>query len=87
MVRFRYQAEGVPVCFPDESDALAVTVGAAGAVSFTYRCRAYTSAEEEGAPLLPPAMAAAIASLHPDSGLSVAYVDAGGARLSPCWLS
>ena len=87
VVRFRYQAEGVPVCFPDESDALAVTVGAAGAVSFTYRCRAYTPAEEEGAPLLPPAMAAAIASLHPDSGLSVAYVDAGGARLSPCWLS
>lgn len=87
VVRFRYQAAGVPVCFPDESDALAVTVGGAGVSSFTYRCRSYTPAEEAGPPLLPPAMAAAMASLHPDSGLSVAYVDAGGPRLSPCWLS
>ena len=87
VVRFRYQAEGVPVCFPDESDALTVTVGVGGVTSFTYRCRAYTPVEEEGAPLLPPAMAAAMASLHPDSGLSLAYVDTGNTRLSPCWLS
>lgn len=87
VIRFRYQAEGVAVHFPDESDALAVTVGGAGITGFTYRCRAYTPVEEAGAPLLPPAMAAAIASLHPDSGLSVAYVDTGASRLSPCWLS
>lgn len=87
VVRFRYQAENVPVCFPDESDALAVTVSGAGITGFAYRCRAYTPLEEEGPPLLPPAMAAAIAALHPDSGLSLAYVDAGAARLSPSWLS
>lgn len=87
VVRFRYQAEGIPVCFPDESDALTVTVGGGGVTGFAYRCRSYTPAEEEGAPLLPPAMAAAMASLHPDSGLSLAYVDAGNPRLSPCWLS
>ena len=84
---FRYQAEGIPVCFPDESDALTVTVGVGGVTDFTYRCRSYTPVEEAGAPLLPPAMAAAMASLHPDSGLSLAYVDTGAARISPCWLS
>jgi len=87
VVRFRYQAGGIPVCFPDESDALTVTVGGGAVTGFTYRCRAYTPVEEEGAPLLPPAMAAAMASIHPDSGLSLAYVDAGTARISPCWLS
>lgn len=86
-VVFRYQAEGIPVCFPDESDALTVTVGVGGVTDFTYRCRSYTPVEEAGAPLLPPAMAAAMASLHPDSGLSLAYVDTGAARISPCWLS
>ena len=83
----RLPVEGIPVCFPDESDALTVTVGVGGVTDFTYRCRSYTPVEEAGAPLLPPAMAAAMASLHPDSGLSLAYVDTGAARISPCWLS
>ena len=87
VVRFRYQVEGVPVCFPDESDALEVTVSGTAVTAFTYRCRTYTPLEESGAPLLPPAMAAAMASLHPDSGLSLAYVDGGTANLSPGWLA
>ena len=87
VVRFRYQVEGVPVCFPDESAALEVTVRGAAVTAFTYRCRSYTPSEESGAPLLPPAMAAAMASLHPDSGLSLAYVDRGNANLSPGWLA
>ena len=86
-VHFRYQVGSVPICFPDESDALSVTISGTGITGFAYRCRTYTPLEEAGAPLLPPAMAAAIASLHPDSGLSLAYVDAGTPQLSPCWLS
>ena len=90
MIRFRYQAEGVPVCFTDESDALTVTVNGTAVTDFVYRCRSYTTLEESDstpAPLLPPPMAAAIATLRSDSGLTIAYVDGGTSRLSPCWLS
>ena len=88
VIRFRYQAEDIPVCFPDESDALAVTISGLSVTGFSYRCRFYTPLEEtDSEPLLPPSMAAAIASLRPDSGLTAAYVDAGGTQLSPCWLS
>lgn len=85
-VGFRYQVEGVPVLFPDEEDALTVLVRGGGEIAaFTYRCRAYTPEEEDSA-LLPPAMAAAIASLYPEGALSIGYVDGGSGRLSADWL-
>ena len=37
--------------------------------------------------LLPPAMAIAIASLRPDTGLSLSYVDNGAETLSARWLA
>lgn len=85
-LRFRYQAEGIPIFFSDEADALAVTYQNGGVTSFTYRCRSYGAAEEEPAALLPAAMAQAIAAEHPGSALSVGYEDDGTGRLSAQWL-
>lgn len=87
-LRFRYQVEGIPVCFSDEGDALAVTVREGAITAFTYRCRSYTPVEdrEPAQPLLPPAMAAAIAAGYSDPRLSIGYVDAGAGRLRAQWL-
>lgn len=89
LIRFRCQVEGIPVLFPDESDALTVSVSGGAVTAFTYRCRSYT-AEADGisAPLTPPAMAAAMAAhQYPEEGLSIGYVDSGTGMISPCWLA
>ena len=82
---FGYQSSYLPVIFSDGEEALSVTITGRTVTAFTYRCRAYTPLEEESA-LLPAAMAMAIASLHPGSGLSLGYVDGGGETLSAFWL-
>lgn len=71
--------------FPDEADALTVLVRGAGIAEFTCRCRTYVP-EEEASVLLPPIMAAAIASLYPEGELSLGYVDSGSGRLHADWL-
>ena len=86
LLRFRYQVEGVPVRFSDEGDALAVTVQGGVITAFTYRCRSYVPVEEAPQPLLPPAMAAAIAAGSQAKRLSIGYVDAGAGRLRAQWL-
>ena len=86
VVRFRYQAEGVPVLFPDETDALTVTITGSAITAFTYRCRCYTLLED-AAPLLPSDMAQAVASLYPNAELSIGYVDDGAGELAPRWLA
>ena len=85
-VSFRYQAGGVPVLFPDEGDALTVTITGAAVTAFSYRCRSYTP-QEEAAPLLPSGMAQALGSLYPGAELSVGYVDEGAGALKACWLA
>lgn len=82
---FGYQAAGFPVFFPDGEEALTITITGRTIVSFTYRCRTYTSLEENSS-LLPTTMAIAIASLHPGSGLSLGYIDNGSDTLSAFWL-
>ena len=82
---FGYQAAGFPVFFPDGEEALTITITGRTIVSFTYRCRTYTSLEENSS-LLPTTMAIAIASLHPGSGLSLGYIDNGNDTLSAFWL-
>ena len=86
ILRFRYQAEGIPIFFSDEEDALTVSYQNGGVASFAYRCRSYGAAEEEPAALLPASMAQAIAAERPGSGLSVGYEDDGTGRLSAQWL-
>lgn len=92
-VRFQYQTDGIPVFFADEGDALAVHVNGGVITAFQYRCRSYglpSKEDERGGgplPLLPPSMAAAIASNGSGTGLSIGYVDAGSGRLSAQWLA
>lgn len=82
---FRYQADGVPVVFSNEEDALTVAFTGGAITSFTYRCRSYALAEEEPAELLPAFIAQAIAADYPGSRLSVSYVDDGSERLTAQW--
>lgn len=83
---FHYQAGDLPVAFPDGEGALVLTVQEGTITAFTYRCRSYALTEQEST-LLPPAMAIAIASLRPDTGLSLSYVDNGAETLSARWLA
>lgn len=85
ILRFRYQVDGVPVYFSDGSDALTITFQGRSVTGFTYRCRAYTPAEESQAALLPAGMAQAIAAAYPESALSLGYEDDGSGRLAAQW--
>lgn len=85
ILRFRYQVDGVPVYFSDGSDALTITFQEGTVTGFTYRCRAYTPAEEAPAALLPAGMAQAIAAAYPESALSIGYEDDGSGRLTAQW--
>jgi len=88
VLRFRYEADGTPVVFSDEEDALSVTFSSGQITAFTYRCRAYTPAEDETAsPLLPAFMAQAMAAIYPNASLSVGYEDSGAGPLSAQWLA
>src|SRR5699024_12864069 len=73
-----------PVAFPDGEGALVLTIQEGAITAFTYPCRAYALTEQEST-LLPPAMAIAIASLRPDTGLALSYVDNGAETLSARW--
>ena len=85
-LRFRYQAEGVPVLFPDAGDALSVVYQNGVVTSFTYRCRVYEALEGEPAAMLPASMAQAIAAASPGSSLSIGYADDGSGQLAAQWL-
>ncbi|MDE7245486.1 MAG: hypothetical protein K2O18_16150 [Oscillospiraceae bacterium] len=87
IIRFGYQCSGIPVSFPDEADALSVTVSGVSITAFSYRCRAYTPLASDAGSLLPPAMAAAIASLYSGGGLRLAYIDRADRPLSAVWLA
>lgn len=85
---FRYEVEGIPVLFADEGDALSVDVAGGLVTSFAYRCRSYTLLEEAPpSPLLPTAMAAAIAARTPEAALSIGYVDGGSGTACAQWLA
>ena len=85
VLRFRYEADGLPVFFSDGGDALAITFRDGGVDRFTYRCRAYAPVDEEPAALLPAGMAQAIAAGYPDAALSIGYEDDGSGRLAAQW--
>lgn len=85
-LRFRYQAEGVPIFFSNEEDALAVTYQGGVVTSFSYRCRDYAVQEEASQALLPADMAQAIAAEYPGSALFLGYEDDGTGLLSAQWL-
>lgn len=86
IVRFRYQAGGIPVVFSDEADALSVTISGCAITAFSYRCRLYTAADTNSH-LLPANMAWAIAALYPGTEFSISYLDGGGDSLSAQWIA
>lgn len=85
-VRFCYQVEGIPVLFPDEEDALTVTIAGTAVTAFDYRCRSYVALEDSQKLWLPVSMAAAISDQQGGTGLSIRYVDSGG-RLTAQWMA
>ena len=88
VLRFRYEADGTPVIFSDEEDALTVAFSGGQITAFSYRCRAYTLAEEGAVSnLLPASMAQAMAAIYPDACLSVGYEDSGAGPLTAQWLA
>lgn len=86
VVTFGYHVNGVTVHLGDERSALRVVIDGNAVTAFEYYCRAYTVLEQ-GAKLLPSAMAVAIASLQSEAELSLGYVDSGAEVLSVCWLA
>lgn len=91
-VSFGYQPLGWDMFFDQPSselnslEALSVTVTGRTITAFTYRCRTYSATEDDSL-LLPPAQAAAVASVYPGAGLTVGYADDGSGVLSARWLA
>lgn len=86
IVTFCYRLGGVRVRLNDERAALRVTIEGDTIREFEYYCRAYTPAEENSV-LLPPLMAVAIASMHENAELMLAYVDNGSAVIDTHWFA
>lgn len=85
VLRFGYQAGGVPIRFQDGSPAAEVTLTGAAVTSLTLRFRQYLPAEENSL-LLPLPQALAVAAARPGKELSIGYVERSG-ECRACWLS
>lgn len=85
-ISFCYRLDGVPVRFSNERAALRVKIDGDTITKFEYYCRAYTSTQNSDV-LLPPSMAVAIASMHENAELMLAYVDNGAAVIGAHWFA
>lgn len=85
ILRFGYQAGGVPVRFQDGGAAAEVTLTGAAVTALRIRFREYQAAEEPSL-LLPLPQALAVAASSPGKELSIGYVERGG-ECQACWLS
>ena len=83
---FHYELNGIPVLLSGGKPALSITIRNNVIIAFTYCCRSFT-ASEESAPLLPPAMAAAIAAEGSGTDLSLGYIDTDPDLLAAQWLN
>lgn len=86
IITFYYHVNGIRIHLAADKAALRVVVSGDTVTSFDFYCRSYT-ALEQSTMLLPPSMAAAIASMHKDAELTLAYVDNGADVLSARWLA
>lgn len=77
VLRFGYQAGGVPICFQDGSSAAEVTLTGTAVTALTLRFRQYNLSEEPSL-LLPLPQALAVAAASPGKELSIGYVERGG---------
>lgn len=85
VLRFGYQAGGVPIRFPDGGCAAEVTLTGTTVTALTLRLRQYNPLEEPSL-LLPLPQALAVAAASPGRELSVGYVERG-AECRAFWLS
>lgn len=86
VLRFDYQAGGVPIRFSDGSCAAEVTLSGSVITRATLRLRWY-SATADMSLLLPLRQAMAIAAKTPGAELSMGYADNGGATVGAGWLA
>jgi len=84
VLRFGYQAEGVPIRFQDAGFAAEVTLTGTAVTALTLRLREYRASEEPSL-LLPLPQALAVAAENPGGELSVGYVERGG-ECRACWI-
>ena len=85
VLRFGYQAGGVPIQFADGTCAAEVVLSGTCVSALTLCFRQYT-AEGESSLLLPLKQAIAIAAQQPGKELFLAYTDSGGDTVSAAWL-
>ena len=85
VLRFGYQAGGVPIRFQDGGFAAEVTLTGTAVTALTIRFRQYNLMEEPSL-LLPLPQALAVAAASPGRELSIGYVERGG-ECRACWLS
>lgn len=84
VLRFGYQARGVPIRFQDGGFAAEVTLTGASVTALVLRFRQYTLLEEPSL-LLPLPQALAVAAASPGKELSIGYVERGG-ECRAAWL-
>ena len=84
VLRFGYQAAGVPVCFQDNGFAAEVTLTGNAVTALTLRFRQYNPLEEASL-LLPLPQALAVAASSPGTELFIGYAERNG-ECRACWL-
>ena len=84
VLRFGYQAGGVPIRFQDGGCAAEVTLTGVNVTALVLRFREYHPLEESSL-LLPLAQALAVAAGNPGEELSIGYVERNG-ECRACWL-
>lgn len=85
VLRFGFQAGGVPIRFQDGGCAAEVTLTGCAVTALTLRFRQYNLSEESSL-LLPLPQALAVAAKSPGRELSIGYVERDGACRA-CWVS
>lgn len=85
VLRFGYQAGGVPIRFQDGGCAAEATLTGTAVTALTLRFRQYNPSGE-GSLLLPLPQALAVAATSPGKELSIGYVERDG-ECRACWVS
>jgi len=85
VLRFGYQAGGVPIRFADGTCAAEVVLSGTAVSSLTLCFRQYTAGDENSL-LLPLKQAIAIAARQEGKELFIAYTDSGADTASAAWL-
>ena len=86
LLRFGYQAGGVPIRFRDGQSAAEITVAGGVISDMTFRVRQYP-VEGTASLLLPLRQALAIAAQQEGAELSIGYADGGAGTISAGWLA